>query len=148
MLLGIRRNDMYFHDIINTVIEPTLLKAAVSVAITFTFLFGDFHTQGVIAVLMLMTFDTILGVMATYSEGGAITSRKFSRVVQKGIVYFIGISAGYFVDITIGWSVIQATMIGFIGITEFISILENVGRMGYETPKKLLNQLKGFNSQK
>jgi toxin secretion/phage lysis holin len=139
---------MYFQDIINTVIEPTLLKLAVSGAFAFSFLFGDFHQQAIIAVLMLMVFDTVLGVMATYHEGRAITSRKFSRVVQKGVVYFMAISAGYFADLTIGWQVIQATMIAFIGVTEFISILENMGRLGYSTPQRLLNQLQDFKSAK
>jgi phage-related holin len=119
-----------------------------SLAFGLTFLFGDFHTQAIIAILMLMIFDTILGVMATYSEGQSITSRKFARVVQKGFVYFMSISAGYFADLTIGWQVIQATMIGFIGVTEFISILENMGRLGYQTPKRLLNQLENFKSSK
>lgn len=139
---------MYFNEILTTVIEPTLLKLATSGVLAFVFLFGNFHTQGIIAVLMLMIFDTILGMMATFSEGKAITSRKFSRIVQKGIVYMMGISAGYFADLTIGWQIVQATMVAFIGVTEFISILENMGRMGYETPKKLLNQLKDFKSQK
>lgn len=139
---------MYFTDIIISTIEPTLLKICTAGALLFTFFFGDFHQQAILAVLMLMIFDTILGVMATYYEGHAITSRKFSRVIQKGIVYFMAISAGYFADQTIGWQVIQATMIAFIGVTEFISILENMGRMGYQTPKKLLNQLKDFQSQK
>lgn len=114
----------------------------------FSFFFGDFHTQGVVAVAMLMTFDTILGVMATYYEGQPITSRRFARVIQKGIVYFMAMSAGYFADITIGWIVIQSLMIGFIGVTEFISILENMGRMGFQTPKKLLNQLRDYQSSK
>ena len=139
---------MYFQDIIQTVFEPSFGKAIASLVLTFLFLFGDFHTQGIVAVLMLMTFDTILGVMATYHEKKPITSRKFSRVVQKGAVYLIAISAGYFTDLTIGWSVIQTTMIGFIAVTEFISILENMGRMGFQTPKKLLNQLENFKSQK
>ena len=142
---------MYFHDIVTTIIEPSLLKIAASFVLGFLFLFGDFHTQGIIAVLMLMIFDTILGVTATYQEGQAITSRKFSRVVQKGVVYMMAISAGYFADLTVagsGVQIIQPTMIAFVGITEFISILENMGRLGYKTPKKLLNQLKDFQSQK
>lgn len=139
---------MYFQEIIQTVIEPSIIKVMASVILAFIFLFGNFHTQGIIAVMMLMTFDTILGLMATYYEGGAITSRRFSRVVQKGSVYLIAISAGYFTDLTIGWAVIQTTMIGFIAVTEFISILENMGRMGFQTPKKLLNQLETFKSQK
>ena len=139
---------MYFSDIINTVIEPSMLKLCLAFVLSFSFLFGDFHSPAIVAVLMLMIFDTALGVMATWTEGNAITSRKFSRVVQKGIVYFTSISAGYFTDITIGWNLIQSTMIAFIAVTEFISILENMGRMGFETPKKLLNQLKDFKSQK
>ena len=97
---------------------------------------------------MLMVFDTILGVMATFHENQPITSRKFSRIIQKGAVYFIAISAGFYADTTINFNLIQSTMIGFIGITEFISILENMGRLGYQTPKKLLNQLKDFQSKK
>ena len=139
---------MYFFEIIQTTLELTFLKLVATLALMVSFLFGDFHTQAITAVLMLMIFDTILGVMAVYAEGKAITSRKFSRVVQKGAVYFMAISAGYFADQTIGWQVIQATMIAFIGVTEFISILENMGRLGYATPKKLLNQLQDFQSQK
>ena len=139
---------MYFQDIITTIIEPSILKLATTALIAFSFLFGDFYTQGLIAVLMLMIFDTILGLMATWHEGQPITSRKFSRVLQKGIVYFLAISSGYFADITIGWQLIEAAMIGFIGVTEFLSIMENMGRMGYQTPKKLLNQLENFKSLK
>ena len=139
---------MHFSEIVKTIFEPTILKIVASIAVAIFFLFGDLHLQSLVAVLMLMVFDTILGVMATYHEGQAITSRKFSRVIQKGAVYFIAISAGYYADTTIRFDIIQSTMIGFIGITEFISILENMGRLGYQTPKKLLNQLKDFQSKK
>lgn len=139
---------MNFLEIIQTMAEPTILKVLASFIVAFAFFFGDVHTQGVIAVLMLMIFDTLVGVRASWVEGQAITSRKLSRVIQKSIVYLMAISAGYFTDITIGWHIVQATMIGFIGATEFISIIENVGRLGYQTPKKLLNQLKDFQSEK
>ncbi len=139
---------MYFQEIISTVFEPTVVKVGATVVLSYSFLFGDFHSEAILAVLMLMIFDTILGLMATWQEGQAITSRKFSRVVQKGVVYFMAISAGYFADNTTGLNIIQSTMIAFIGVTEFISILENMGRLGYKTPKKLLNQLKDFSSNK
>lgn len=139
---------MNYHSILQTTIEPTILKLVSSALLTFAFLFGDLHTEGIIAVVMLMIFDTVFGVMATFHEGQAITARKFSRVVQKGAVYLLAISSGYYADQTIGYSLIQPTMIAFVGVTEFISILENMGRMGYQTPKKLLNQLRDFQSQK
>ena len=139
---------MHFQEIITTIFEPSLLKIGASIIIALSFLFGDLHSQALIAILMLMVFDTILGVMATLHENQPITSRKFSRIVQKGAVYFIAISAGFYADTTINFNLIQSTMIGFIGITEFISILENMGRLGHQTPKKLLNQLKDFQSKK
>jgi phage-related holin len=144
-----------YSDIINNTIEPTAAKALVSILITIGFFFGDIHLQGIMAVGMLLIFDTVFGVMASWYEKEPITSRRLSAVVRKGTVYFMAISAGYFTDLTIAESLplldshaVQSLMIGFIGVTEFSSIIENMGRMGYETPKKLLNQLPGFKSLK
>lgn len=132
---------------INT-FTPTIPKVVAALGLLVTFLFGDIYHDAIIALLMLMAFDTILGIAATVSEGQSITSRRFSRVLYKGIVYMMSISAGYFLDLTLPFDLAQATMVGFVATTEFISILENMGRLGYETPKKLLNQLKDFRSSK
>lgn len=121
--------------------QLTAIKLVTASALSVAFLFGNLYTDAIIAILMLIMFDTVLGVAATYYEGNPITSRRFGRVVVKGMVYFSSISAAYFADLTIPYDFVQATMIAFVGLTEFISILENIGRMGYETPKKLLNQL-------
>lgn len=140
---------MHFNEIILHAAEPTLLKAAMAVVVSAGFFFfGDLHTQGIMAVLMLVLFDTIFGVIAAYNNGVQITSRRFSRIVQKSVVYLLAISAGYFTDITIGWHLVQSTMIAFIGVTECISILEKMGQLGYATPQRLLNQLQDLKSQK
>lgn len=139
---------MNFVEIAQSMLEPTLLKVLASLVLTFAFFFGNFHTSGIIAIMMLMSFDTILGVMAAYSTGEVITSRRFSRIIQKSIVYLIAISAGYFTDLTIGWQVVQATMIGFIGVTEFVSITEKMAKMGYQTPQRLLNHLQEYKNSK
>lgn len=128
-----------------TVFEVTTLKVIASAVIAVgSFFFGDFYTDALIAIVMLMVLDAVLGVWASKKEGAAITSTRFADSVKKGIVYFMAISAGYFVDLTVPFDIVQATMVGFVGVTEFISVLENVGRMGYQTPKKLLNQLRDF----
>lgn len=144
-----------FTDIITTTFEPNSMKVVSSVVVTFAFFFGDLHDSAILAVAMLMIFDAVTGVMAAWYEGKPITSRRFASSVRKGIVYFIAISAGYFTDQTMATSLpfvdghtIQSVMIAFIGVTEFSSILENMGRLGYQTPKKLLNQLKDFKSKK
>ena len=131
-----------------TTFTPTALKICAAFFFVVLFFFGDLYHDAIIAVLMLMVIDTIFGIGATYAENKSVTSRRFARVVYKGIVYLLAISAGYFLDSTLPFSIAQATMVGFVGATEFISILENMGRMGYQTPKKLLNQLKDFQSQK
>lgn len=135
-------------SVLHAVFEPTVLKVCAGALLTFVFFFGDVYTDAVYAILMLMIFDTILGIWATVSEGQAITSRRFARVLVKGTVYLMSISAGYYVDQTLPGQLVQSTMIAFVGVTEFISILENAGRLGMETPKKLLNQLRGFQSSK
>lgn len=129
--------------------EPNTLKIIATTLLTVLFfLFGNLYTEALMAILILMIIDTLFALMAAYHNGQPITSRRFSRSLFKAIVYFMAISAGYFADLTIPFSVIQATMIAFVGATEFISILENMGRMGYKTPKKLLNQLQEFQSKK
>ena len=137
-----------FAEVILATFTPTLLKMCTVFMLTLSFLFGNLYHEAIIAVLMLMIFDTVLGVAAAVYEGQDISSRKFARAVYKGIIYMISISAGYFLDTTMPIDIAQTTMIGFIACTEFISILENMGRMDMETPKKLLNQLKDFQSKK
>ena len=135
-------------EVILATFTPTLLKVCVVLALTISFFFGNLYDDAIVGVLMLMVFDTITGMSASVYEGKPITSRRFLRAVYKGIIYMISISAGYFLDTTMPIDIAQTTMIGFIGVTEFISILENMGRLDMETPKKLLNQLRDFQSKK
>lgn len=91
----------------------------------------------------------ILGIMATIHEKKAITSHRMKRSIHKSFVYFSTMSASFFTDKAIagtlfGLTPFEPVVFGFIAVTEFVSILENVGRMGYATPKKLLNQLNGI----
>lgn len=107
-----------------------------------SFLIGDLYTDAVLAVIMLLIFDTCTGVLAAYIEKQVITSKRFGSSVLKSILYLVAISAGHFVDQSIPGQLAQYSTIAFVAVTEFISIIENIGRMGYKTPQKLLNQLK------
>ena len=143
----------FFHIVIHKVaviFEPTLIKFVGGALLSLLFFFfGELYTQALIAVLALMVIDTMLGVIASKYEGETITSRRFRHgFAAKAIIYFTAISAAYFADLTIPITVIQTTMIAFVGISEFISILENMGRLGYNTPQKLLNQLRTYRDNK
>jgi phage-related holin len=134
---------------VTQVFEISTLKITLSILISFGFfLFGNLHTEALVAIVMLLLLDTVLGVTASVHEGNSITSSRFSRAMLKSIVYLTSISAGYYADTTLPFDIIQSTMIAFVGVTEFISILENIGRMGFNTPKRLLFQLKEFQSKK
>lgn len=129
--------------------EPTTLKLGVAgVMSVVLFLFGNLYHDALVAIVMLMAIDFILAVSAAKKAGEPITSRRASRTLIKGIVYLSAISAGFFADKTVPGSFMQASMVAFVGVTEFISILENVGRHGYATPKRLLNQLYDYQKNK
>lgn len=143
--MSLGETSFYLIEKTSAVFEVNTLKVVVSTTLSvFFFLFGNLYTDALVAITMLMIIDALLGVWASRMEGKPITSARFADSVKKGIVYFMAISAGYFADLTVPFNAIQATMVGFVGVTEFISILENAGRMGYQTPKKLLNQLRDF----
>jgi len=132
----------YLQTKLTALAEPSTVKLLTTGLVTLvSFFFGEVYNDAITGIIMLMIMDTVLGMAAARHEGQNITSRRFSRAVVKGIVYLSAISAGYFADLTIPGAFIQSTMVAFVGVTEFISILENMGRLGYKTPKKLLNQL-------
>jgi phage-related holin len=62
------------------------------------------------------------------------------------------ISASYITESVIGIQafdvLITEIMATFIAVTELVSILENVGDLGYIIPKKLLGRLKDFRDAK
>jgi phage-related holin len=107
-----------------------------------SFMFGDLYNEAMLGVVMLISIDFWTGLTASKLEGTPITSRRGLGSILKGTVYLVSISAAHFADLTVPGAFIQMTMIAFVGVNEFISILENVGRMGFRTPQKLLNQLR------
>jgi len=133
----------YLGHLLHILGDHILIKLLVACLLTlFTFFFGELHTQAIMAVVMLMIFDFWTGIIASRQEGRPITPRVAMRSVLKSGVYMLTISAAFFLDSTIPLTFAETTVIGFVAVTEFISIMENTGRMGFATPKKLLNQLR------
>lgn len=140
---------LYITNKMSELVEPTMLKLlAAGIISSLFFLFGNLYVDALVAILMLMIIDFVLAVSAAKFNGEPITSRKASRSLMKGIVYFSSISAGYFADLTVPGAFLQGSMVAFVGVTEFISVIENVGRHGYVTPKRLLNQLYDYQKSK
>jgi len=107
------------------------------------FLFDQLHTRAIIALLVLIIGDFIFGIWGSYKSGEEIKSYRVRDTVVKIIVYFSMISFSYMVE-TAGlfFIPVDETVITFLAVTELISIFENISRMGYIVPKRLLNKLR------
>ena len=95
-----------------------------------------------IPVFMLVLFDAITGVMKSVRNGTFSWSQGFKRSAQKFTVYVIMILASGVLDVEFPGNYAITTMKTFLMVTEAISILENIGQMGWPVPLKLLEMLK------
>ncbi len=105
-------------------------------------LFG-FETENILqALLFLVVIDFITGIVSAHVSGEPIKSRSAVRSAFKIAVYGLLVSAGHLTEqITPGGTFIEEAVTTFLALTELISIVENVGKMGFAIPRKLLNQL-------
>jgi toxin secretion/phage lysis holin len=126
------------HPIIQKVFSNMILKSWIGVA--FAVLFDVSKGPELTAVLILIMIDFLTGVGASKYKGEQIKSAKIFRSAVKVITYFAVISAGFLLETSIGYNVgADEILIAFFGATEFISIMENMAKLGFKTPRRLLN---------
>jgi len=132
------------------IIDYAYLKCASTIGLlTYSFFFGDIEEKIITAVIVLTVFDMMTGIMASVKSGHDIKSKKLLNTAVKLFIYMLIISAGHLTESAIGLEIKADEIItSVIALTEIISILENASRMGYAIPRKLLNQLKDFKSEK
>lgn len=124
-----------------------LFGATCSTVIAF-FLGCESHTilAGLVA---LLTFDFITGVGAAYISKEPIESRRALKSATKLLAYAIFISAGYITsNIVPGGEFLNTAITSFLALTELVSIVENIGKMGFATPRRILNQVKELRDSK
>ncbi len=78
------------------------------------------------AVGLLITIDTITGILGARRLGEKIESKKFGRVITKMLVYQLLIISSHLVELYLFdlLPIVKITL-GFLAITEFLSIGEN-----------------------
>ena len=94
--------------------------------------------ETVIVAMVAVAIDTMTGLMAAW-QSGQISSRGFARVIIKGAGYFsvcfvASAATRYVPGLTDMHGFGVGAALGVILLTELISILENVHRMGLELP--------------
>lgn len=131
-------------------VDYIYLKCAGAVGVlTYSFFFGDMEKVILSSVISLVVMDMFTGVIASYKTGKDIQSKKFFNTAIKLFVYTLLISAGHMTENIIGLDFRIDEIITFaIATTEFISIVENMARMGFKPARKILNQLDNFKSKK
>ena len=111
----------------------------------FSFFFDAGHHQALIAVLILIVFDFITAIHAALKTGVAIESAKIFRTAVKVATYFLLVSAAFTAEKTVPLAFLDETVLGFLAMTELISIMENTAKAGFAVPRSLLEKLKSFN---
>lgn len=109
------------------------------------FLFGLENNQIFLALFFLIFFDFITGIFGAYKTGQVIKSRTAVRSAFKLVVYALLVSAGHLAEIITPINTyIDEAVTTFLALTELISIIENIGKIGFAVPQKLLNNLQSW----
>lgn len=94
-----------------------------------------------VSLYLMILIDTITGVYVAI-RAQTVSSRGFYRVAIKCLVYFAMLLISRLVDKHCPLNLSSTIMDSFLVITEAISILENLGKLGFPVPTKLLAMLK------
>jgi len=136
----------YLKYVLMVAFHPSVLKAIVAgLLIIYSFFFDSAQSQSLLALFVLVIMDFISGISASKKVGEPIRSSKIKHTAIKITAYFGVIAGAHLAEFGLYTfiAVLDETVIAFFLCTELVSLLENVGRMGFNTPKKLLNQLNG-----
>lgn len=106
------------------------------------FSFGTIGFSIVAAVIMLIVIDTITGVIGAYKQKNEITSKRFFDSIVKLLLFPLIIAAASITETAIGTNILFLPQIvaGYLAMHEFLSIVENFGKIGYKIPQKILNK--------
>ena len=120
-----------------------LAKCAGAVGILLLqFSFGTIGFKIVTAVILLIIIDTITGLVGAYKQKQVISSKRFFDSVIKLIFFPMIIAAASIAQTAIGTTILFLPQIvaGYLAMHEFLSIVENFGKIGYKISQKVLNR--------
>lgn len=109
-----------------------------------TFLFAGLSANALLALMILIIVDYVTGISVAKKEGELISSKLSLKTPIKILVYYTMIASGHLVEYGVPAQIqfLDDTILTFLLITEFLSILRHFGRLGYRTPSKLINNLR------
>ena len=129
----------------------TVLKSIGAVIYSFlTFFFDKTQETGLLALFILILIDFATALANAYHKKIEIQSRKIFVTAVKIIIYFGIIGASHITETAVPLisGFLDETLLAFLALTELISILENVGKLGFAIPQKMLNKLEELRDSK
>lgn len=138
-------NVRYIGSALASVCEYAWEKCLASfIYVVYAFSFDTLQSQALKALLALLIIDFITGLYASKRSGEEIKSSKIFRTGIKILLYFVMVSAAHLTELAVPALdfMVDETMLGFLALTELVSILENIGRVGFTVPQQLLNKIK------
>lgn len=104
--------------------------------------FDKVGITAVFAVILLIILDTLTGLFGAKISDEKITSKKFFNSIIKLIFFPMMVAAGSITEHALGFSFmgLPQIIIGYLAVHEFMSIVENFGKMGFHIPQKILNR--------
>lgn len=143
---------LYIKGLLIAVFSPSTTKVVFAVLyLAYSFLFDVSKSSAYLSLLVLIFLDFVTSLWAAKICGDPIRSSKIGNSGIKVFVYFAVICGAFLTEkgLISQISVLDETVLAWFMAREFVSLLENAGRMGYDTPKKLLNQqIKDFFDKK
>lgn len=129
---------------LKTVFTPNTAKIIFTgLFVVYGFFFDESHAKAHLALFSLIILDFISGVAAAKSTGTKIKSSKIRHTAIKITAYFSMVAGAYLAESGLHESIaiLDEVVLSFLLVTEFVSLLENIGKLGFDTPKGLLNKL-------
>lgn len=152
--MGVSTDDQYVDHLVTVFYQTKeiavslashwLTKAILSqVAAFFALMLGRENYQVIFLLGILIIIDLITGMMSSVYNGEPIESRRAFKSATKTVVYLLFFSAAYLTHKIVPYSdFIKTGVLSFLALTELLSVMENLSKMGYAIPAKLLNQMK------
>lgn len=130
-------------EIIYKLLDHWHLKAVfayLALLISWTF---NGQVEVIFVVTSLLLIDVITGTMVAFKTH-TFSSRGFFRSPVKFLVYFLMLIVSRLADKSLPVQVLSPVMDSFIVVTEAISILENIYKLGFPVPHILVKRLKAY----
>lgn len=140
----------YLKYIITTSLHPSTTKI---ISAFFLFIYGFFfdvtQSHAHVALFFLVILDFITGVYAARFKKEKIKSAKIRHTAIKMTAYFTMIAGAHLAESGLHHvlSFLDETVLAFLLVTELISLLENMGKMGFDTPKGLIDKLVDYKNK-